>query len=69
MLAGRTPYHGVRAETMKKILDEEIKFPREMGETPKDLITKMTYKDPKMRIGQSDLREIFQHEWFVGFSE
>ena len=62
MLCGYLPFEEKTNEALfKKILECKVKYPRYIGDIPKDLIQKILVNDPKKRIS---IEEIKKHPFF-----
>lgn len=69
MLHGRPPFfHSKRQELFKKIRKGKIVFSESISNEARDLIEKLTRKDPKKRLGSGvrDAEEIKEHPFFSG---
>ena len=48
----------------KKILNDPLKFPDEMGKDARNLITRLLTRDPENRLGSNGPEEIKKHPFF-----
>ena len=63
MLCGYLPFEDKNNDDLfKKILDCKVKYPKYIGEKPKDLMTKILVNDPEKRIDISDIKN---HPFFI----
>jgi calcium/calmodulin-dependent protein kinase kinase 2 len=64
LLSGQTPFKKRRFSAIIEEINElEIEFPEHFGEEVKDVIRKMTMKDPAERICA---KELLEHPWLKG---
>jgi len=47
---------------------DELFFPEHIPSDARTLITKLLTKDPTDRIGNNDLKEVFDHPFFEGMN-
>ena len=63
MLCGYLPFEDKNNDDLfKKILECKVKYPKYIGEKPKDLMTKILVNDPDKRIDISDIKN---HPFFI----
>jgi serine/threonine protein kinase len=64
-LAGKTPFKG-RTEylTFENIIKSSVEMPEDVDADATDLIRRLLEKDPKMRIGSNNLKDIKMHPFF-----
>ena len=63
MLCGYLPFEDKSNDDLfKKILECKVKYPKYIGEKPKDLMTKILVNDPDKRIDISDIKK---HPFFI----
>ena len=64
-MAGKTPFKG-RTEylTFENIIKSNVEIPEDVDSDAADLIRKLLEKDPKMRIGSNNLKDIKMHPFF-----
>ena len=48
----------------RKILNDQLKFPDEMGKDARNLITRLLSRDPENRLGSNGAEEIKKHPFF-----
>lgn len=48
----------------RKILNDPLKFPDEMGKDARNLITRLLSRDPENRLGSNGAEEIKKHPFF-----
>jgi len=48
----------------RKILNDPLKFPDEMGKDARNLITRLLSRDPESRLGSNGAEEIKKHPFF-----
>ena len=48
----------------RKILNDPLKFPDEMGKDARNLITRLLSRDPESRLGSNGAGEIKKHPFF-----
>jgi len=48
----------------RKILNDLLKFPDEMGKDARNLITRLLSRDPENRLGSNGAKEIKKHPFF-----
>jgi len=48
----------------RKILNDPLKFPEEMGKDARNLITRLLSRDPENRLGSNGAEEIKKHPFF-----
>ena len=52
------------SEMYRKILNDPLKFPDEMGNDARNLITRLLSRDPESRLGSNGTEEIKKHPFF-----
>ena len=52
------------SEMYRKILNDPLKFPDEMGKDAQNLITRLLSRDPESRLGSNGAEEIKKHPFF-----
>ncbi len=52
------------SEMYRKILNDPLKFPDEMGKDARNLITRLLSRDPENRLGSNGAEEIKKHPFF-----
>ena len=52
------------SEMYRKILNDPLKFPDEMGKDARNLITRLLSRDPENRLGSNGAKEIKKHLFF-----
>jgi len=66
MLAGLPPYYDENHEIMyKKILQEPLRFPSDMGSDARDILRGLLTRDPAQRLGVNGAEEIKRHPFFA----
>jgi serum/glucocorticoid-regulated kinase 2 len=65
MLAGLPPFYDENTSEMyRKILQEPLRFPEEMGSDARNLITRLLNREPEGRLGSEGAEEIKKHPFF-----
>ncbi|NP_001158433.1 v-akt murine thymoma viral oncogene homolog 3 (protein kinase B, gamma)-like [Saccoglossus kowalevskii] len=67
MMCGRLPFYNRDHEVLfEKILTEDIRFPKNLSDHGKTLLSGLLIKDPKLRLGggPEDAKEIMEHKFF-----
>jgi len=65
MLAGLPPFYDENTSEMyRKILNDPLKFPDEMGKDARNLITRLLSREPESRLGSNGAEEIKKHPFF-----
>ncbi|CCA67867.1 probable Serine/threonine-protein kinase gad8 [Serendipita indica DSM 11827] len=65
MLAGLPPFYDENTSEMyRKILQEPLRFPEEMGSDARNLITRLLNREPEGRLGSNGAEEIKKHAFF-----
>jgi RAC serine/threonine-protein kinase len=71
MICGKLPFfHRDQDELFRAILDSDVKFPKNMSDNAKALLTGLLQKDPEVRLGGSkrDVEEVKSHAFFGGIN-
>ncbi|KAI8811882.1 kinase-like domain-containing protein [Cladochytrium replicatum] len=66
MITGLPPFYDENVNEMyRKILTDELKFPDDMSDTARDLLSKLLNRDPTARLGCNGAEEIKKHPFFA----
>ena len=66
LLCGETPFKGRSIlETYQNIKNNDLTFVKDnIDPVARDLVTRLLIKEPRLRIGAHDIRELKSHEYF-----
>lgn len=65
MLTGLPPFYDGNVNTMyHAVLHSPVKFPSNMSQPARDLVTKLLDRDPTTRLGSNGVEEVKQHPFF-----
>ena len=66
MLTGLPPFYSEDVNEMyRKILQDPLRFPEEVGSDARSLLTKLLNRDPAQRLGVNGAQEIKDHPFFA----
>ncbi|CAG8565754.1 5562_t:CDS:2 [Acaulospora morrowiae] len=66
MLTGLPPFYDDNTNEMyRKILQDELRFPEEVGSEARSLLTGLLTRDPNQRLGNNGAQEIKEHPFFA----
>ena len=65
-LTGLPPFYDENTNEMyRKILQDPLRFPEEVGSDARSLLTKLLNRDPAQRLGVNGAQEIKDHPFFA----